>query len=92
MGKNFKASMAPAMQFINTAPEPERDPAAPDKTESTASMGPAKRKPAAIYGEAKSRRLQLLIKPSTYERLAARAEAERVSVNEMVNILIDSQV
>lgn len=41
-------------------------------------------------GEAKSRRLQLLIQPSLYEAVKARAEAEGLSVNEEIGELLRS--
>lgn len=41
-------------------------------------------------GEAKTRRLQLLLQPSLYEAVKARAEAEGVSVNEEIGELLRS--
>ena len=37
------------------------------------------------YIETKSRRVQLLIQPSVYDALKARAQAEGISVNEVIN-------
>lgn len=41
-------------------------------------------------GEAKTRRLQLLLQPSLYEAVKARAEAEGISVNEEIGELLRS--
>lgn len=43
---------------------------------------------AAQGAEAKSRRLQLLIQPSLYEEVKARAEAEGTSVNDQISTLL----
>jgi len=81
MGKSFKDSLNPALQFISTSGPSAARSAVP---------GPARAVP--VYAETRSRRLQLLVKPSTYERLAARAASERVSVNEMINLLLENQI
>ena len=79
MSKSFKESAQsalsnPAMQFITpTAPQD----AAEHKSK------PAARK------ESKSRRLQLLIKPSVYESIKERADKSGTSVNDWVNGVIE---
>lgn len=40
------------------------------------------------YREARSKRIQVLLKPSTYAKLKARATAESVSVNELINNIL----
>ena len=47
----------------------------------------AKERPAA---ETRSRRLQLLLKPSDYEKLRRLADAHQCSVNHMIEILIEN--
>ena len=38
----------------------------------------------------KSRRVQLLIRPSLYDKLKATAERQQLSVNEMINQILDN--
>lgn len=42
-----------------------------------------------LYVENKSRRLQLLVKPSTVEKLKARAKQDGTSVNDIVNTILE---
>lgn len=42
--------------------------------------------------ETKSRRMQLLIRPSLYIKLKARATKEHKSVNELINELLENSV
>ena len=46
-------------------------------------------KPQRPYKEYKSRRMQFLVKPSTAERLEAAAAEEGLSMNELVNRLME---
>ena len=85
--KSFKDALNPAMQFIST-PEPEEAPAAPEKP-LRASDAPEGFKVDPRFIEKKTRRLQLLLRPSLFERLKARAEAEGLSVNELTDILLE---
>jgi len=55
---------------------------------STLKAGTPTLKRAPQGGEAKTRRLQLLIQPSLYEAVRARAEAEGMSVNETIGELL----
>ena len=48
-------------------------------------------KPNPLYVETKSRRLQLLVKPSLYARLRARATAQDMSLNELINTILEQQ-
>ena len=81
--KNFNLEN-PAMQFIST-------PAEEVKTGKAEAIAPAPEgfKINPLYLEKKSRRLQLLMKPSIYEKLKARADREGNSVNDVVNNLIE---
>ena len=80
--KSFKQDLSPAMQFISTPTE-------------TAQEQPVQEAPEGyythpLYIEKKSRRLQLLIKPSTYEKLKLRADTQTGgSVNEAVNAILE---
>ena len=86
--KTFKeeaaAALNPAMTFISS-PEPERQTAEQPPIEAEQQSQrhiPHKR-------EAKTRPMQILVKPSTYERLRDRAEAEYTSLNDVINNAIE---
>lgn len=84
--KSFKSSlneMHPAMQFISK-PLNSDGPAEgrPGKPPEGFKVNP-------LYVETKSRRLQLLVQPSLYNKLKARAVAEQRSVNELIHVLLD---
>ena len=64
----------PALQFISTA-EPEE-------------TRQEEREP--LYVETKSRRLQLVLQPSLYDRVKAGAAAAGLSVNEYVHQILDT--
>lgn len=76
--KNFKDN--PACRFFSTSePEPQPAGAPPDGY---------KRNP--LFVETKSRRLQLVLQPSLYERVKACAIASGLSVNEYVHKILES--
>ena len=82
MAKTFKegaaAAINPALSFITpTAPTP----AAAEQEQPTAA-------PRAT--ETKSRRLQVLIKPSTHAEIKRRADLEGISVNEWINAALEA--
>lgn len=96
--KMQQKAVNPTLQFISQAEEPEAStkPQTVEESKPKASRGSSKRKAApppppahraqTQYGEeAKSRRLQLLITPSLYEAVKARAAEERRSVNDYIN-------
>ncbi|MCG5030992.1 hypothetical protein MAF45_05965 [Mesosutterella sp. OilRF-GAM-744-9] len=85
--KNFLGALeSPAASFITTpaggAPArrrlPQEDPAVPAEPQSEASRYVERR-------ELKTRRVQLLLQPSVYNRLKAIARQRGVSVNELCN-------
>jgi hypothetical protein len=88
--KTFKKDINPAMRFlsqesIEKGSTAEKQPAQPPEKTPTG----YKRNP--LYVETKSKRLQLLIQPSLYEKLKTRATEENTSVNGIVNtILLDA--
>lgn len=45
-----------------------------------------------IKRETKSKRINLLVRPSVYEAVVAKAEAEGVSVNELINSFMEKLV
>lgn len=81
--KSFKDN--PALQFISTA-EPEEQEQTPAKTTDKAPEG---YKVNPLYIETKSRRLQLVLQPSLYEKVKATAKAKKLSVNEYIHQLLE---
>lgn len=77
----------PALQFIS---EPA-DEAQEQQTEArpTTSKAPAGYKLNPLYVETKRRRLQLVLQPSLFDRVKARATASGLSINEYVHQLLD---
>jgi len=89
--KTFKDTPAfnenPALMFISKTDEKPAEREAPEgQTEAKAPEGYHLNP---LYIENKSRRLQLLVKPSTVEKLRARAKAEGTSVNDIVNTILE---
>ena len=77
--KNFTKEN-PALQFINVAPqEPSQDQADAEVA--------IKRRP-----ESRSRRVQLLMKPSVHAQLMARAEDCGTSLNDLVNTVLEAYI
>lgn len=72
--KSFKDN--PALQFIST---PQNDEAKDDDA--------YKMKP--LYVEVKSRRLQLVLQPSLYDRVKKAAVSQGISVNEFIHRTLD---
>ena len=90
--KTFKDN--PALQFISTPAEEEQQPAPQDQSEpirkvSTSIPVPAGYKLNPLFVETKTKRLQLVLQPSLYDRVKARATAEGVSVNEFIHRTLD---
>lgn len=84
-GKSFKDN--PALQFIT---EPEQKAIAPEGYKMKTTEQPPegfKRNP--LFVEVKSRRLQLVIQPSLYERIKKNADASGLSVNEYCHQILD---
>lgn len=98
--KSFKDN--PALQFISsTEPEladsegiqPEKNPQ--EKSEVKPQPRPIEKPPKGyklnpIYIETKSRRLQLVLQPSLYDRVKAKATAAGLSVNEYIHQVLDN--
>jgi len=80
--KTFKADINPALRFISQ-PEVE-DVGGEEKAPVGFKQNPK-------FVETKSRRLQLLIQPSLYDKLRERAVAQGKSVNDLVHgILLEA--
>lgn len=79
--KTFRESINPAMQFISTPTEETTTAPAPAKAPEGYKLNP-------LYVETKSKRLQLLIQPSIYEKLKSKAQREGRSVNDTVNTIL----
>ena len=85
--KSFKGN--PALQFISAAEDEQ--PREPEQAaQITAEKPPAGYKVNPLYVETKSRRLQLVLQPSLYDRVKARAKASGLSVNEYVHQVLDT--
>lgn len=82
--KTFKADINPAMQFIST-PAEETAPAIGEDTPSGYKVNP-------LYIETRSKRLQLLMQPSLYQQIKAKADGEGCSVNDWVHRVLENTV
>lgn len=84
----------PAMQFISTAEEPEARPAKATKAPREAEPQEGVRIPKGykLVQETKSTRLQLLIRPTTKDALKEAAEAQGISLNELINQVLDDYI
>lgn len=81
----------PALQFISTA-ETETQPE--EREPMPAQAKPSQKPPKGykvnpLYIETKSRRLQLVLQPSLYEKVKATAKAKKLSVNEYIHQLLE---
>lgn len=85
--KSFKADLNPAMQFIST-PAEERE---ADATTVTA-PAPEGYKVNPLYIEKRSKRLQLLVQPSLYDKIKAQADGEGCSVNDFIHRVLEDAV
>lgn len=97
--KSFKDKINPTMSFISqeSIDNAERAPADQilEKTEpkpARSRKAPAGYKPNPEYIEKRTRRVQMLIQPSLYDLLKAKAEAEGISTNEAINKAIEEYI
>ena len=90
--KNFKADAAgainPALAFITGLKEEEEQKRAAQQQEQEQEQPRAVQRPQSP--ETKSRRLQLLLKPSTYNAIKERADERYISVNEWINAALEA--
>lgn len=82
---NLGESFNPAMQFISTPAEDKAE-----RTERPATgEAPEGYKVNPLYIEKKSKRLQLLIQPSLYDKLKGKADREGSSVNDTLHRILE---
>ena len=87
--KTFKDSINPAMSFISQESIDRAEGETPATAEAKRpDKAPEGYKLNPLYIETKSKRLQLLIQPSLNEKLKRKAQAEDISVNSLVNIIL----
>lgn len=82
MGKSFRQN--PTEFFLSAAPGEAESPSGTAPVESTERL-PEQR----LRRETKSRRLQILIRPGTYERLKRLSESRGQSVNDLINEILE---
>lgn len=87
--KSFKNN--PTMQFLSTAEEIEDEKEVTTTQKITAPIGkpPEGYKLNPLYVETKKRRLQLVLKPSLYEKVKSGASKQGLSVNEYVHRILE---
>lgn len=85
--KTFKDN--PALQFITTPEEEPAEEVTTSKATSKKKEAPEGYKVNPEFIEVKSRRVQLVLQPSLYDRVKARAKASGVSVNEYVHSVLE---
>lgn len=83
--KSFKGN--PALQFISAAGESE------EEARRAISAGQLPKAPEGfklnpVYLETRTRRLQLVLQPSLYEKIKAKATASGISVNELCHQIL----
>lgn len=80
--KSFKADLAnPAMQFISTPAE--------ETVVETRTEAPEGYRVNPLYIEKRSKRLQMLIQPSLYDKLKSKADREGYSVNDTLHKILE---
>lgn len=83
--KTFKDN--PALQFISTAEEEQE--ATPEQKAPTTAKAPEGYKLNPLYVETKTKRLQLVLQPSLFNRVKKGAKQAGLSVNEYVHRILD---
>jgi hypothetical protein len=85
--KSFKSDTNPAMSFISQESIDKVDGKQEGATTPTGGKkkAPEGYKPNPEYIETKSKRVQLLVQPSVYEAVKAKAKANGISTNEAIN-------
>jgi hypothetical protein len=79
-----------ASQFVSTG-SPEETPATPTG-QAKPKEAPEGYKVNPEYIEKKTRRVQLLMRPSLYEQVKARADADGYSVNEYIHTMLEQAI
>ena len=87
--KTFLEEDNPALQFISKAKPKIEKPKQTEPKPRPADLPPEGYKLNPLYVETKSRRVQLVLQPSLYERAKAAAEEKGVSFNDYVHTLLE---
>ena len=92
--KSFKRDTNPTMNFISQESIDKVDRKKEGTTTPTGGKkkAPEGYKPNPKYIETKSKRVQLLVQPSVYESVKAKAKAEGISTNEAINEAIRAYI
>lgn len=85
--KSFKDN--PTLQFISTPEEPEEQQEVIAPSRSQVEPPPEGYKINPLYVETKKRRLQLVLRPSLYDKIKSGASRQGISVNEYVHRILD---
>lgn len=94
--KTFKAN--PALQFITAHDEPtEPDSGKLSRTEETEPTAKRPQPPegyrlAPQFIEKRTRRVQLVLQPSVYDKIKATAQAENKSLNDYIHFLLEEDI
>jgi len=88
--KTFKNVSNPALQFISGAETEAETPAKTIAEREETAKAPEGYKVNPLYIETRSKRLQLVVQPSLYEKVKAKAEGEGVSVNEYIHHILEN--
>lgn len=90
MSKNFSKEINPALAFISRVESKTEHKTLPNEEATEQKNNNYKKNP--IYVETKSKRVQLLIKPSVYNKLKTFAMEQDISVNEIINRVLEDFV
>lgn len=82
--KSFKNN--PALQFISETSQTEQE---TDETMPTNPQLPQGYRINPLYIETRSKRVQLVMQPSLYERVKNAADKEKISVNEFIHRVLE---
>lgn len=88
--KNFKDSIA--ANFMTKSEEVGQSTTMEQETSLQTDTIPKIKKYAVNKPETKSRRIQSLVKPSTYKALEKTAKTNKISINELINIILEKEM
>jgi predicted DNA binding CopG/RHH family protein len=89
--KTFKDELNPALQFINTLRLTDEEEQTEQETvENIPVSVPIKRN--TLYIESKSKRIQLLMRPSLHRKLKEMADQKGTSLNDLIHTILEKSV
>lgn len=88
--KDFKNNIA--ANFMTKPEDMEQTTSSEQETLPEVAMTPKIKKYTVEKPEAKSRRIQSLIKPSLYKALEKTAKVNKISINELINIILEKEM